>query len=231
MGTPRVGALGVADAVGDIYVVNSNGDLARLNKGTDEQVLISKTGAVNDQGDTVDLEWEDISKLARASLMVDATDAIFKKIDLGGVINNPQPKTRGTHSVLAYGAASVQGIAWQRYMPQIYSGDDLTLNIYWVAQTAILGDVVWAAAFEREEAGHNVDTDAFAALQTAAVSTAPGVLGDIAVVSIPFTQAQADAVAAGEPFRLFIQRTGDAVGDTMAGDAQIVRAVLTENVA
>ena len=231
MVAPRVGSLGVATTQGDIYVVDENGDLERLPKGTEEQVLITRIGAVGPDGTIIDLEWSDITTLARSSLQVDATDAVFKRVDIGGSIPNPQAKTRGTHSVLAYDAAAVQGIPWQRYMPQLYSGDDLTLNIYWVADGAIVGDVVWAAAFERNEASHNVDADSFAALQTAAVSTAPGTDGDIALATIPFTQAQADAIVAGDPFRLFIQRTADAVGDTMLGDAQIIRAVLVENAA
>jgi hypothetical protein len=232
MTTSRVGALGVATTQGDIYVVDANGDLERIPKGTEEQVLITRLGATGPSGTVIDLAWEDISKLARASLQVDATDAIFNRIDLGGgPIPNPNTRRRGTHAVLAYDDSTVEGIAWQRSVPQIYSGDNLTLGIYWVADGAIIGDVVWAAAFERNEAGHNVDTDAFAALQTAAPSTAPGTNGDIALATIPFTQAQADAIAAGEPFRLYIQRTADAVGDTLVGDAQLLRAVLIEDAA
>jgi hypothetical protein len=232
MVTPLVGALGVAEQQGDIFVRDVNGDLERLPKGTEEQVLITRLGATGPSGTVIDLEWSDISKLSRANFMVDGTDAVFKKIDLGGgAIDLPQSKTRGTHSILAFADDDVEGIPWQRFMPQNYSGDDLTLNIYWVADGAIVGDVIWAAAIERDEPGHNVDADAFAALQTAAASTAPGTNGDIALATIAFTQAQADAVAAGEPMRLFIQRTGDDVGDTMVGDAQLVRAVLVENVA
>ena len=232
MVTPLVGALGVAEGQGDLFVRDVNGDLERIPIGTEEQVLITRLGAVGPSGTVIDIEWADIAKLSRANFMVDGTDAVFKKIDLGGgAIPNPQSKTRGTHSVLAYDDAAVQGIPWQRFMPQNYSGDDLTLNIYWVADGAIVGDVIWAAAFERDDVGHNVDADAFAALQTAAASTAPGTNGDIALATIAFTQAQADAIAAGEPLRLFIQRTADDVGDTLVGDAQIVRAVLVENVA
>jgi hypothetical protein len=195
-------------------------------------VLITRLGATGPSGTIIDIEWADIAKLSRANLMVDATDAVFKKIDLGGgAINLPQSVTRGTHAVLGYDDAAVQGIPWQRFMPQNYSGDDLTLNLYWVAKTAIVGDVVLAAAFERNEVGHNVDADSFAALQTAGASLAPGTLGDIAKSTIAFTQAQADAVVAGDPFRLFIQRTADDVGDTMVGDCQLVRAVLVENAA
>jgi hypothetical protein len=232
MVTPLVGALGVAEGQGDLFVRDVNGDLERIPIGTEEQVLITRLGATGPSGTVIDIEWADIAKLSRANFMVDGTDAVFKGIDLGGgAISLPQSRTRGTHSVLSFTDDSIEGIPWQRFMPQNYSGDDLTLNIYWVADGAIVGDVIWAAAFERDAVGHNVDADAFAALQTAAASTAPGTNGDIALATIAFTQAQADAVAAGEPLRLFIQRTADDVGDTLVGDAQIIRAVLVENAA
>jgi hypothetical protein len=234
MVTPLVGALGVAEVQGDLFVRDVNGDLERLPKGAEEQVLITRIGAVGPSGTIIDLAWEDINKLSRASIMADATDAVFKRVDLGGgAIPNPQSRTRGTHAVLSYDDTMIQGIPWQRFMPQIYSGDPLTLNIYWAAITAIAGDVIWAAAFERdsEVVPTNVDTDSFAALQTAAASTAPGTLGDITKATIAFTQAQADGILAGEPMRLFIQRTADAGGDTMVGDAQLIRAVLVEDAA
>ncbi len=167
----------------------------------------------------------------KVSFQADAVDAIFKTINLGGgAIPNPEYLARGTHAVLAFDAAAVEGAVWQRYLPTGFAtGNNLRVSIYWVSATAVAGDVIWAAAFERDNAaGHDINTESFAALQTAAASTAPGTTGIIAVATITFTQAQADAVAAGEPLRLFVQRTATALGDTMLGDAQLVRVVVEE---
>jgi hypothetical protein len=219
--------------LGDIYVIDVDLNLQRLPKGTLNQVLVTIPGALNEPGGTqVDLAWKDPTFVSRASLFVDALDPVFNKIDIApnGVTNLPTVKNRGTNSVLPFDAGVIEGIAWQRAMPLIYTaGAALELKIYWVADTAIVGDVIWAAAFERDNAaGHDIDADDFAALQTAPASTAPGVAGVIQVATIPFTSAQIDAVVAGDPFRLFIQRTATDGGDTMAGDAQLVRAVLEE---
>jgi hypothetical protein len=224
MSTPRVGALGVATTKGDLYVVNDLEELERVPVGTDDQVLVA------DSTTPLGVAWKDPAFLNNVSFQCDAVDAIFKKIDLGGgAINNAQAKTRGTHAVLAFDAATVEGNPWQKFMPAGYSaGSVIRVSIYWVADTAVVGDVVWAAAFERNEAGNNITTDNFAALQTAAASTAPGVAGVEQVATIDFTQVQADSVAAGDPLRLFVQRTAGAVGDTMVGDAQIVRVVVEE---
>lgn len=225
MATPRVGALGVATTKGDLYVVDVNGELERLPVGTDGQVPVADSTDPN-----LGIVWSSPTLLVKATVRCDATNAIFKKIDLGaGAINNPIVKSRGTHAVLAFDAAAVRGIAWQLAMPDIYAAaNGLSVKIYWVAKTAIAGDVEWAAAFERDNAAFNILADGFSALQTA-VTTAPGTLGDLAVTTIVFTNAQAAALAAAEPFRLFVQRTADSVADDMAGDAEIVRIVISES--
>jgi hypothetical protein len=226
MSTPRVGALGVATTKGDLYVVNDIEELERVPVGTDDQVLVA------DSTSPLGVVWKDPGFLNNISFMCDATDPVFKKIDLGaGVINNPQARAQGTHSVLSFDDAVLEGIPWQRFLPPGYTaGSSLRVNVYWVAQTAIAGDVIWAAAFERDSnvTPNNILTDSFAALQTAAASTAPGVLGDVQLATIDFTSAQIDGVIAGEPLRLFLQRTGTAVGDTMAGDANLLRIVVEE---
>jgi hypothetical protein len=230
MTAPRTGSLGVADTTGDLYVVDANGHLERVPVGAADQVLVADPAALGPSGTVIGVAWKDPTFVSKASLQVDALDPVFNRINIGGLINLPTVKNRGTHSVLAYDDGTIEGIAWQRFVPLIYTaGTAFSLKIYWVADTAIAGDVIWAAAFERDNAaGHDIDADDFAALQTAAASTAPGVAGVIQVASIAFTNAQADAVVAGNPFRLFIQRTASAGGDTMVGDAQLVRAVLEE---
>jgi hypothetical protein len=224
MGTPRVGALGVGTTKGDLYVVNDQLELERVAVGTDDQILVADSTVPEG------VAWKNPDFVQNASFQADAVDAIFQKVDLGaGVVNNPQAKRRGTHSVLAFDDSTDEAIPWQKYMPVGYSpASVLRVSIFWVADTAIAGDVIWAAAFERNEAAHDITSDAFAALQTAAASTAPGTAGQIQVATIDFTQAQADGVTAGDALRLAVQRTASDAGDTMVGDAQIVRVVVEE---
>ena len=224
MSAPRIGSLGVGTTKGDLYVVNTGLELERVPVGTDNQILVA------DSANPLGVAWKDPTLATFADIQFNADLAIFKNIDLGGgAIANPSAASRGTHAVLGFNDTTINGIVWQNAMPKNYSaGAALSLSIYWVALTAILGDVIWAAAFERLVAGSSVLTDGFAALQTAPASTAPGVLGDIAVATIPFTSAQIDGIVAGNPLRLFIQRTASAGGDDMVGDAQLVRAVLNE---
>lgn len=220
MPTPKVGPLGIGTTKADLYVVDANGDLERFPVGTDGQIIVA------DSTQPLGLRW--ISVTTRPTIMANGVDAIFKRITIGGLIALPASVTRGTFSVIAYDDAVIQGLAWQKTMPVSYTnGNNIKVTIYWVSKTAVVGDVIWACAFERDNAAnHDIDTDAFAALQTAAASTAPAASGVIQSVSITLTQAQADGLSAGDPFRIFVQRTANAVGDTMVGDAQIVDVVI-----
>src|SRR3990172_1852005 len=235
MTAPRTGSLGVADTTGDLYVVDANGHLERVPVGAQNQVLVADAAALGPSGPVIGISWKDPDFVSRISLQADALDPVFNKITFAPdpATNLPTVKNRGTHSVLAYDDTQVEGIAWQRFMPVDYTpGAALSLKIYFVGDGA--GDgveaVVWAAAFERDNSGGpiDVDVDDFAAKQTAAAVVVPVTNGEIAVATIPFTNAQADGILRGEPFRMFIQRTATAAGGDFVGDAQLIRAVLEE---
>jgi hypothetical protein len=162
------------------------------------------------------------------SFQADAVDAVFQSVDIGaGALPNATPNVRGTHAVLDFSQAIDAGNPWQLHIPIGYQGGTLRVNIYWVGHPENAGDCLWAAAFERNNVAHNVDADDFAAAQTVA-SPAPASAGDIQLASIDFTQAQADGVVAGDPFRLFVGRLGADGDDTLAGTAQLLRVVVEE---
>ncbi len=80
-------------------------------------------------------------------------------------------------------------------------------------------------AFERiAPGGQDIDSDGFDAIQTV-TDTTNATSGIVTRTSITFTQAQADSIAAGDAFRLRVTRDANAGGDTMTGDAQILRVV------
>ena len=107
--------------------------------------------------------------------------------------------------------------------PDGYVGEDINVDIDWIAASATTGGVTWGVEFEANAAGGNdVDSDSFATQQTG-TSTTNATAGVITTTTITLTQAEADSIAAGDYFRFRVQRvTGDG-GDTMTGDAQILK--------
>ena len=98
----------------------------------------------------------------------------------------------------------------------------LIADLIWVAASAVVLDVVWGVRVEAiAPGGLDIDGDSFAAQQTG-TSTTNGTSGVVTRTTITLTQAQADSIAAGDRFRLEIQRVAGDVGDDLVGDAQIV---------
>jgi hypothetical protein len=224
MAAPRTGSLGVATTQGDLYGIDANGDLERLPVGADDQVLVADAAAA------LGFSWQDPDFVSKVSFQADAVDAIFKQIDLGaGPVLNPSVETHGTHSVLTFLQNLLRGIPWQRYMPTDYSGGDIRVTISYVAKTAGgAGDVLWGAAFERDNSGFDIDVDGFAAVVNFPVSAPGAVAGVIVEATQTFTNAAAGGVLAGEPLRLFVQRDGTNVADDFDQAVQIVRVVVEE---
>jgi hypothetical protein len=149
--------------------------------------------------------------------------------------NNPPaasyatPDTRNSHPVLCFDAAANEQAIFADALPLLYAGGGLTLTLVWISASAVAGNVVWTAEVERHQDGvDNVTADSFAAAQQV-VSTAPGTTGIVKYASIVFTSgAQMDSLAAGESFRLRIGRLAADAGDTMTGDAQLLRVMVRE---
>lgn len=123
-------------------------------------------------------------------------------------------------SDVATGAAIFQGV-----MDSRKAGANYSVTIAWVAKEAIAGDVIWDAAVARgvdDAAGFNIDADSFAAAIAGTADTTSTTLGRLTHTVIALSNAQFDAVAAGELFQLRIRRTPTAAGDTMVGDAQVI---------
>ena len=152
----------------------------------------------------------------------DANDAIFPS-------SNPAvASSRNAHPILSFDDTTPESMVFSSVLPEDYDGGGVTVNIDWVAETAISGDVVWGVEVERLNAsGHDIDSDSFAAQQTDTDTTA-GTSGVISRSSISLTQAQADGWEAGDSFRLRISRVAASGSDTMVDDAQILRISLEQ---
>jgi hypothetical protein len=134
--------------------------------------------------------------------------------------------TRNAILVLDFDDSTDESAIFLSILPRNYSGNGLTVDIDWVATTATTGDCVWQGAFERMNT--DIDSDSFASANSS-TSTTSGTSGVITRTSIAFTNgAQIDSLAAGEPFRLRINRDANSGSDTMVGDAEMICVQLRE---
>ncbi len=135
--------------------------------------------------------------------------------------------SRNEHPVINFDDAIAESIVFHGVMSNDYSGGALLVDVDWVAG-ATTGGVTWNAQFERiGPAGQDIDTDSFAAA-VAGTSTTSGTSGVVTRTSITFTNAEADSLAAGDAFRMRITRDVGDAGDTLVGDAQLLRAVIRQ---
>jgi hypothetical protein len=109
-----------------------------------------------------------------------------------------------------------------------YGSGNLTLDVYWYADTASSGDVVWGcqlAAITADTDTQDVETDGLATAQTVTDSHL-GTTGQ-RVHKASITVSNLDSIAAGDWCVLKFYRDAAAGGDTMSGDASIVKLVLS----
>jgi len=109
-----------------------------------------------------------------------------------------------------------------------YGSGNLTLKVFWYADTASSGDVIWGAAIAAitpNTDSQDIETKAFATAQTATDSHL-GTTGQ-RVHTVDITISNLDSLAAGDWVAMKFYRDADAAGDTMGGDAHFLGAVLT----
>jgi hypothetical protein len=120
----------------------------------------------------------------------------------------------------------VVDVLFEGSMDENYDGGPLTFDLYWLAAAATLGNVEWEAAIARQADGDAITRPFAAAIVV--VSTAPLVNGDIRLASFAFTNADADLISAGDPYRLRIRRNVASGSDTMTDTAQLLRVTVEE---
>ena len=138
--------------------------------------------------------------------------------------------TRNGHPVLDFDASTDESAIFSGILPRNYGGGGLTVTIYWMATSATSGATRWQAAIERMDTGTDLDSDSFASAQSAG-TTASATSGAQVSTAIAFTSgAQMDSLAAGEPFRLKINRDADGTTgtDNMTGDAELLAVEIKE---
>lgn len=140
-------------------------------------------------------------------------------------------KTNGTNfpvSGLAYDAATDEA-AFFKFVATSYGSGNLTLTLYWYADTASSGNVVWEAqiaAITPDTDSQDVETDALATLNFVQ-DTHLGTTGQ-RLHSCAITISNLDSIAAGDVVHLRIARdaNGTSATDDLAGDVILVAATL-----
>jgi hypothetical protein len=129
---------------------------------------------------------------------------------------------RNNHPCLDFDAATLEGTFFTGVVPSQYAGGGVTIDIHWIATTALTGDVVWGAAWEECDPNNNdLDSDTFGTESTA-TGTANGTAGKVTRTTVTITHANCGSPAAGDAFRIRVQRRAADGGDTMTGDAELV---------
>jgi hypothetical protein len=138
--------------------------------------------------------------------------------------SNPAAATsRNEHPLISFDDTTAESIIFHWVMTNDYNDGYLTIDIDWVAATATTNSVVWGVEIERiAPGGTDIGADSFDSQQVAA-STTNGTSGVVTRTSIGLNNSDADAILAGDAFRLRIQRVAGNGGDDMTGDAQLLR--------
>ncbi len=133
--------------------------------------------------------------------------------------------------VLAFDASTDETAYWSGIAPQGLVGTTITCVLTIAMASATSGTVGFQAQLEAITDGDAVDTDAatsFDSVNNSASTTVPGTAGYIKQISITMTNK--DAIAAGDYFRLSINRDADgsAITDSATGDAYLLSVELRD---
>lgn len=117
-------------------------------------------------------------------------------------------------------------------MPGQYGGGTLKASIGYMMASAVAGKVDFEVSVEAVTSGDTVDLDAGESFDTlnAADETVPALAGHLSVMTMTLTNK--DSVAAGDMFRIKLQRDADdGVDDTATGDARVLWVEIWEQTA
>lgn len=130
-------------------------------------------------------------------------------------------------SGLAHDAAAKE-TSFYKFAPTSYGSGNLTLQVFWYADTATSGNVVWGAqvaAITPDADAQDVETKAFATASTVTDSHLGTTGQRLHQCSIAITNL--DAIAAADVAWLAVYRDAANASDTMTGDAVAVGLLLS----
>ena len=143
--------------------------------------------------------------------------------------NFATPDVRNVVLILDFDDTTDENVEFAGFMPRHYDGGGITVTIGWMATTATSGNAIIDVSFKSISAeADDVDTKAFAAVNSV-TDAAAGTSGYVMYATITFTDgADMDSVAAGEYFRMKVNRDANNASDTMSGDLELVFVEIKE---
>jgi hypothetical protein len=141
--------------------------------------------------------------------------------------NFPQLMLINRRPCLAFDPSTDETAYWTGIAPVGFTGA-VTVVVHYIMASAITGAVYFQGALEAVTPGDAVDLDAGTSFDTAnsGNGTVPGTAGYEQSISITMTNA--DSIAAGDLFRLAINRDADNASDTATGDAYVLAVELQD---
>lgn len=142
--------------------------------------------------------------------------------------------TRNGVPVLDFDDTTAESIVFSAVMPRNYAGGGVTVTLGWMAtDTTVTPQAVsWNAYFMSvTDDADDLDTKAFAAANNSGSVNEATASGELSYDAITFTDgADMDSVAAGEYFRLKIERdaAGATATDSLTNDAELVFVEIKE---
>ncbi len=133
---------------------------------------------------------------------------------------------RNAELVLEFASGSNLSSLFRSVLPRNYSGNGLTVSIYWATKTSTAGSALWGASIERNNPGSSITGDNFAAEVTQATA-APGTTGLIAQTTINLSNSGISGLQAGEVFRLKVRRLTNGVSD-ISDPCQVIAIEIKE---
>jgi hypothetical protein len=129
--------------------------------------------------------------------------------------------------VLAFDASTDESTFWTGIAPQGLTGT-ITVIVHYIMASAVTGVVYFQAALEAITPGDAVDLDAGDSFDTtnSGNGSVPATAGYEQTISITMTNA--DSIAAGDYFRLRLNRDADNASDTAAGDCYVLAVELRD---
>jgi hypothetical protein len=140
----------------------------------------------------------------------------------------PQLTQINQRPALAFDAAASEAAYWTDIAPQGLTGT-LTLLVYYVMASATSGNVILRAQVEAVTDGDATDLDSTTSFDTAnssAATAVPGTAGYIDVISITLTNK--DSIAAGDLYRISLDRDAANGSDTASGDLLVLAVELRD---
>lgn len=141
--------------------------------------------------------------------------------------NFPQLMLVNYRPVLAFNDTTDETCYWTSVADAGLTGT-LTIIVHYIMASATTGSVYFQAAIEAITPGDAVDLDATTSFDTAnsGNGAVPGTAGYEQAISITMTNA--DSIAAGDYFRIALNRDANNGGDTATGDAYVLAVELRD---